>query len=247
MNAPTIQTQGETRKAHQESSELKEGTEMKAGIGKAKVGISEALGHSVGSKFLRVVALGGLLVGAAVLYSSMSQGEAGSRPASSAAIQDIEVEELEAPVIGIAAYGSSEDTQALPDMAYSGSQDPEVAERVFDEVRAAFFGTGSPSSATTQAFQAPAYWVHKAEAEERLLDEVRQAFIGIPSSSSEVTQAVEVEELETPVIGVPAPTSSETTQAFQVQTYWAQKYEAEEMLLDELRDAIFGEPRPVTG
>ncbi|HLF04057.1 MAG TPA: hypothetical protein VI855_02420 [Dehalococcoidia bacterium] len=55
---------------------------MKAQTGKARAWISEALGHCTGAKILRVVALGALLVGATALYSSMSQGEAGSSPAS---------------------------------------------------------------------------------------------------------------------------------------------------------------------
>jgi hypothetical protein len=198
----------QTRNTFQESRMVREGLDMKAEMGKTRVRISEALGDSIATRFFRVVALATLLVGTAALYSSMSQGEAGSRPASSAAFQDIEVEELEAPVIGIAAYGSSETTRALPDTAYLGSQDPEVAERV--------------------------------------LDEVRQAFIGIPSSSIEVNQAVEVEELEAPVIGVPAYSYVEINQASQTPTYWVQRDEAEEMLFDEVRQAFIGEPRPVT-
>ncbi len=56
---------------------------MTAQTSEARVRISEALGHSIGARFLRVAALGALLVGAAALYSSMSQGEAVSSPASS--------------------------------------------------------------------------------------------------------------------------------------------------------------------
>jgi len=56
---------------------------MNAQAREAKVRISEVLGNSIGARFLRVVALGALLVGAAALYSSMSQGEAVSSPASS--------------------------------------------------------------------------------------------------------------------------------------------------------------------
>jgi hypothetical protein len=56
---------------------------MNAQTGEAKVRISEALAASIGARFFRVVALGALLVGAAALYSSMSQGEAVSSPASS--------------------------------------------------------------------------------------------------------------------------------------------------------------------
>jgi hypothetical protein len=73
---------------------------------------------------------------------------------------------------------------------------------------------GSPTSSTdtTQAFQDSAYLsVQDYEAEERLYDELSQSFIGIPASKGNTFQAWEVEELEAPIIGVPAPASNQTT------------------------------------
>lgn len=55
---------------------------MKAELKEARLLVSEALGHSVGARLLRVMALGALLVGAAALYFSVSQGEAGNQSAS---------------------------------------------------------------------------------------------------------------------------------------------------------------------
>ena len=78
MKAPAVQTQGATGNTSQESKIGKEGLDMKAQTGEARVKISQALGHSIGTRFLRAVALGALLVGATALYASMSQGEAGS-------------------------------------------------------------------------------------------------------------------------------------------------------------------------
>jgi hypothetical protein len=73
-----VQTQGKIGNTFQESNIGKEGLDMKPQTGQARVRISEVLGTSIGARFIRVVALGALLVGAAALYSSMSQGEAGS-------------------------------------------------------------------------------------------------------------------------------------------------------------------------
>ncbi len=81
---------------------------MKAKMVEARLQIAQALGHSMGARFFRVLALGTLLVGAAALYSSIIQGEAGNQPATTASSQWSEVEELEAPVIGIPAYTGSQ-------------------------------------------------------------------------------------------------------------------------------------------
>jgi phage head maturation protease len=203
MSAPVVQTQSKTGKGYQKSLELKEGFEMKTatGIEKSKVWISENLGTKMATRLFRGLALGVLLAAATGLYFSINQGEAGSPSSGSEITQAFEVEELEAPVIGVPAYSNGE---------------------------------------INQAFQAPAYWVQRDESEEMLFDEVRQAFIGIPSSGSEVTQAVEVEELEAPVIGVPAYSNGEINQAFQAQAYWVQRDEAAEVLFDELRQAWTG-------
>ena len=84
MNAPAVQTQGTTGNTHQESMMVKEGLDMNAQTSEARVRISQALGHGLGGKFLRVVTLGALLLGATALYFSISQGEAVGSPGSDA-------------------------------------------------------------------------------------------------------------------------------------------------------------------
>ena len=82
-------------------------------------------------------------------------------------------------------------------------------------------------------------------------DQLKLSF-GFASSSEEQTYFIKRYEAEEMLfeenlksfIGVPAPASSETTQAFQVSTYWAQRDDAEEMLFDEMRQSLIGVPAP---
>ena len=92
---------------------------MKAEIRTARARISEVLGNSIGTRFFRAAALGALLVGAATLFSSISQGEAGSQATS------------------------IETHQAAPAEVYMAYEDPDVAERPYDELTRNFFGASA--------------------------------------------------------------------------------------------------------
>ena len=81
-------------------------------------------------------------------------------------------------------------------------------------------GSLPSGSETAQTSQGPAYPASQDyEAEAILFDELRQSFIGVP-----------------------APASSETTQAFLDPAYWVQRYEAEEKVFEEMREGLVGKP-----
>ena len=83
MDAPMAQTQGTTGNTLPDSLTVKGELDMKAEMRTVSARISEALGDSIGTRFLRVVALGALLVGAAALYATISQGEGATPTAGS--------------------------------------------------------------------------------------------------------------------------------------------------------------------
>jgi hypothetical protein len=74
----------------------------------------------------------------------------------------------------------------------------------------------------TEASQASAYWVQRAEAEEMAYDELSKNFVGI------------------------AAPSSENSQELQASAYWVQRAEAEEIAYDELSKNFIGIPSPDT-
>jgi hypothetical protein len=82
MKAPAVNPQGATWDTFQESKIGEAGLDIKAQTRDATLRRSQALGHSVGARFLRVVVLGGLVVATTALYFSVSQGDAGNQPAS---------------------------------------------------------------------------------------------------------------------------------------------------------------------
>ena len=89
-----------------------------------------------------------------------------------------------------------------------------------------------------------------------IYQEINQGKVGSLPSSSETTQAfqahlvsqyydaqeMELDALSESFIGVPASWNNETIQAFQPSAYWAQRDEAEEMMLQEVRHALIGKP-----
>lgn len=167
MKAPAVQTQGATGNTFQESKIGKDGLNMKAQTGQARVRISQALGHGIGGRFFRVVALGALLVGAAALYGSMSRGEAGNQPASN---------------------DTSQESVAVAPL---WSPDPDLAELYYDQLTEGLFGIPASSGETSQAFEAQGYWAQKDEAEEMLYAELAKSFIGIPASGSQSAAPVQ--------------------------------------------------------
>lgn len=124
MKTPAVQSQGTTGDTFQELMIGKEGLEMKADMEETNGQLFNALGSSVGARLFRVAALGALLVGAAALYSTMSQGEARSQPPS------------------------SETSQVSAATVYLTAEEHDLAELPYDELTRNFFGTGSPSRAT---------------------------------------------------------------------------------------------------
>jgi len=106
MDTPAGQTQSNTRAEHQKTLRFKEGIEMKTpmGMDKVKVWISEKLGAKIATRVFRGLAVGVLLAAGTGLYFSINQGEAGSPSSGSEITQALEVEELEAAVIGVPAY-----------------------------------------------------------------------------------------------------------------------------------------------
>ena len=63
-----------------------------------------------------------------------------------------------------------------------------------------------------------------------------------PASQDYEAEAILFDELRQSFIGVPAPASSETTQAVHDPAYWVQRYEAEEGVFEEVREAFVGKP-----
>jgi hypothetical protein len=165
MSAP-VQTQSEARETHQRVFQLKEGFAMMLTMGtkNLKVWISENLRTRLGTKLLRGLALGALLVAATLLYSSMSQDEARSPSAS------------------------GETTRALQAPVYMGPEDPEVAEMPYDDLLKSFIGvpaSGNEAIEGTHVDKLPE--IFEEDANERVYDELMKSFVGIPAPRSEAT------------------------------------------------------------
>jgi hypothetical protein len=192
--------------------ELKEGFEMKTstGIEKPKFWISENLGTKMATRLFRGLALGVLLAAATGIYFSINHGEAGSPSSGSEITQAFEVEELEAPVIGVPAYLSSK-----------AAVDFEI-----EELEAPVIGV-------------PAYLSSKAAVDFEV-EELEAAVIGVPAYlSSEASNWDEVEELESPVIGIPAYLSGRTAGSPLSREQMAARVEAERLEDPDLDGVLF--------
>jgi hypothetical protein len=165
MSAP-IQTQSEAKETYQRVFQLKEEFAMMLPMAtkNLKMWITENLGTRLGSKLLRGLALGALLVAATLLYISMIQGEARSPSAS------------------------SETTWALQAPVYMGPEDPEVAEMPYDDLLKSFIGvpaSGNEAIEVTHTDKLPE--IFEEDANERVYDELMKSFVGIPAPRSEAT------------------------------------------------------------
>ena len=228
MNAAVSQVQNLAQRAHHELSKFKEESEMKSAMWMAKVNIR--LQEIIAAK-APVKLLGGLALGSLLMAATVL-------PFSSTY-----ADEPSKPL-------SIEQNQCYAEIEENGCTS--------DQLKISIGLAPSSSSETTEAFQSPAYWVQRDEAEEMLFEENLKSFIGVPApASSETTQAYKAstywaqrddaeetlfDEMRQSFIGVPAPSSSETIQGFQDLAYWLQRDEAEEMAFDEARQALIGQP-----
>jgi hypothetical protein len=134
---------------------------MAMGTKNVKVWISENLRARLGAKVFLGLALGALLLAGTTMYSSMSQGEAGSPSAS------------------------GETTQAFQPSVYMGPEDPELAEAPYDDLLKSFIGVPVSSNeaiGASQPYTLPE--IFEEDVNERVYDELRQSFTGIPYNGS---------------------------------------------------------------
>ena len=236
METATEKTQGKNGAGNPKVANVKEVSAMRFGerIFKVKAPV----------KILAGLAAGAMLIGGtAFIYQEINQGKAGGLPSS------------------------SETTQAF--QAHLVSQYYDAQERELDALSESFIGVpASRNNETIPAFQPSAYWVQRDEAEEMLFDELRDALFGKPQqltgegieAQAELerlmaieaqaylvsqyydAQEMELDALSESFIGVPAPWNNGTIPAFQPSAYWAQRDEAEEMMLQEVRQALIGKP-----
>lgn len=111
----TLETTGNAR---EHSAIVADRLDLESENNDTRAGIARVLGTGIGTRLIRIIALGALLVGAASLYMSISQRESDSIPVG---------------------YQPAQVAAESLDLASAG---PDLAELPYDELSKYFFGAG---------------------------------------------------------------------------------------------------------